>query len=117
MRIKKSLDEIRNLFDLNDKVAVVTGASGALGRAVSLGLAAHGVDIVASSDEEDALDDLCQEIRDTTGRGALPEKHPLMEVRSAFLMLGWLSMPIYMVGTMGAKVGLNLEIASSSGSG
>ena len=72
MRAKRGSEEIKNLFNLEGKVAVVTGASGALGRAVSMGLAVHGVDIVACSNEQDGLDELAQEIRETTGRKALP---------------------------------------------
>ncbi|NIV29710.1 MAG: SDR family oxidoreductase [Anaerolineae bacterium] len=72
MGTESGLDGIKRLFDLEGKVAVITGASGALGRAVSLGLAAHGVDIVACSNELERLDELAQEIRETTGRRALP---------------------------------------------
>lgn len=68
----KGMEQIQNLFDLGGNVAVVTGASGALGSAVSMGLAIHGVDIVACSVEKDALDVLAEEIRSTTGRRALP---------------------------------------------
>ena len=42
MRVKKGIEEIKNLFDLKDKVGVVTGGSGGFGRAVSIGLAAYG---------------------------------------------------------------------------
>jgi len=72
MKAKSGLDEVRKLFDIEGKVAVITGASGALGKAVSMGLAAYGVDIVACSNEQDGLDELAQEIRETTGRKALP---------------------------------------------
>ena len=72
MTTDAGLDKVRNLFDIEGKVAAITGASGALGRAISLGLAANGVDIVACSNEQDRLDELAQEIRDTTGRRALP---------------------------------------------
>ena len=64
--------KVNNLFDLKGKVAIVTGASGALGKAISLGLAANGVDIVATSIEKEALQDLAQEIRTSTGQKALP---------------------------------------------
>jgi len=50
----------------------------------------------------------------STGSGALPEKAPLMQDMSVFLRSGWLSIPMYMVGTSAAKVGRNLRIASSS---
>jgi NAD(P)-dependent dehydrogenase (short-subunit alcohol dehydrogenase family) len=72
MRKKKGINDFKNMFDLKGKTAVVTGASGALGRAVSLGLAANSVDIVACGVEEDALEELAKEIKATTGQSALP---------------------------------------------
>ena len=72
MKAKRGTEEIKNLFKLEGKVAVITGASGALGRAVSLGLAVHGVDIVACSVEEDGLQELAAEIDGATGRKVLP---------------------------------------------
>jgi len=71
VRAKRGSEEIKNLFNLEGKVAVITGASGALGKAVSTGLAACGVDIVACSNEQDGLDELVQGMRETTGRKAL----------------------------------------------
>ena len=72
MTIQKGVDKFKNLFDLKGKTAIVTGASGALGRAVSLGLAGRGVNIVASSIEKDALQALAEEINATAGQKALP---------------------------------------------
>jgi gluconate 5-dehydrogenase len=72
MRAKKGIGEIKNLFDISGQVALITGASGALGRAVSMGLAAHGVDIVACSIEPQALEELAEEIRAATGQRVLP---------------------------------------------
>ena len=59
------------LFDLNDKVALITGATGALGTAVARGLAGNGVDLVLSSVEKKALQHLADEIRSHGGK-ALP---------------------------------------------
>ena len=59
------------LFDLNDKVALITGATGALGTAVARGLAGNGVDLVLSSVEKEALQHLADEIRSHGGK-ALP---------------------------------------------
>jgi NAD(P)-dependent dehydrogenase (short-subunit alcohol dehydrogenase family) len=80
VRAKRASEEIKNLFNLEGKVAVVTGASGALGRAVSLGLAIHGVDIVACSVEEDGLLELAAEIDEATGRKVLPVFCDVMDV-------------------------------------
>lgn len=71
MRVRKSVDEIRNLFDLRGKTAIVTGGSGALGRAVSLGLAAYGVDVTVCSLEKEALEGVVRDIR-AIGQKALP---------------------------------------------
>ncbi|MFC1867754.1 SDR family NAD(P)-dependent oxidoreductase [Thermodesulfobacteriota bacterium] len=70
MRTKKGVEEIKRLFDLEGKVALVTGGSGALGRAVSLGLAAYGVDVAVSSIELPALEELSNEI-EKMGRRSL----------------------------------------------
>ncbi len=51
------------LFGLGGKVALITGASGALVTAVARGLAANGVDLALSSVDEDALQVLAGEIR------------------------------------------------------
>ena len=51
------------LFDLKGKVALITGASGALGMAVARGLAVNGVNLVLSSVEKEALQQLAEEIR------------------------------------------------------
>ena len=71
MRAKKTADELRRIFDLRGKTAIVTGGSGALGRAVSLGLAAYGVDVTVCSLEKDELEGVAREIRGL-GQKALP---------------------------------------------
>ena len=49
MRVKMGLDEIKSMFDLSGKVAVITGGSGGFGRAAAIGLAAYGADVVVTS--------------------------------------------------------------------
>jgi NAD(P)-dependent dehydrogenase (short-subunit alcohol dehydrogenase family) len=60
------------MFDLTGKVAVVTGGSRGIGRAVSEGLAAAGCDVVIASRKLDACEKAAAEITDATGRRALP---------------------------------------------
>ena len=43
---------MRGLFDLTGKVAIVTGGNGGIGRAIALGLAQHGADIVVAARNE-----------------------------------------------------------------
>lgn len=51
------------MFDLQGKVALITGASVALGTAVAKELAVNGVDLVLSSVEDDGLKQLSAELR------------------------------------------------------
>ena len=58
-----SSSNILDTFRLDGRVAVVTGASEGIGRALSLGLAAAGADIVVCSRDKSKLDGLIAEIR------------------------------------------------------
>jgi NAD(P)-dependent dehydrogenase (short-subunit alcohol dehydrogenase family) len=59
-----------NLFDLRGRVAVVLGATSGLGRAIAIGLAEHGADVVPSGRRKELLAAVCKEI-ETAGRRTL----------------------------------------------
>lgn len=59
-------------FDLTGKVAVVTGGSRGIGRAVAEGFAEAGADVVIASRKLDACERAAAEIEAATGRRALP---------------------------------------------
>ncbi|HET6950207.1 MAG TPA: glucose 1-dehydrogenase [Acidimicrobiales bacterium] len=59
------------LFDLTGKVAVVTGGSRGIGRAVAEGLATAGADVVIASRKLDNCETAAKEIEAATGRRAL----------------------------------------------
>ncbi|MEW6425613.1 MAG: glucose 1-dehydrogenase [Bacillota bacterium] len=63
MRVKKGIEEIKKLFDLTGKVAVITGGAGGFGRAVAVGLAAYGADVVVTARTLSSLEETAAEVR------------------------------------------------------
>lgn len=59
-----------SLFDLSSRVAVVLGGTSGIGRALSIGLAEHGADVVPSGRRESHVDEVCRAI-EATGRRTL----------------------------------------------
>ncbi len=59
------------LFDLTGKVAVVTGGSRGLGKAMAVAFAEHGADVVIASRKVEACEALASAITGSTGRRAV----------------------------------------------
>jgi NAD(P)-dependent dehydrogenase (short-subunit alcohol dehydrogenase family) len=57
-----------DLFDLTGRVALVTGASRGIGRAIALRLAAHGAMVVVTSRDRERCETVAGEIRDAGGQ-------------------------------------------------
>jgi NAD(P)-dependent dehydrogenase (short-subunit alcohol dehydrogenase family) len=57
------------LFDLTDKVAIVTGSSRGIGLAIAAALAEHGAKVVISSRKQDACDEVARAINAQHGDG------------------------------------------------
>jgi len=51
------------LFDLHDRVAIVTGAASGLGRAIAVGLATHGASIVAADVDAEGSKETAAEVK------------------------------------------------------
>ena len=55
------------LFDLTGKVALMTGASKGMGKAIAHALAAHGATVVISARTQETLDETAAEINQAVG--------------------------------------------------
>ncbi len=66
------MSDVDNLFDLSGKTALVTGGSRGLGREIVLAFAHAGADVVIASRKFDSCEQLAKEVRDKTGKKALP---------------------------------------------
>ena len=53
---------MKNLFDLTGKVSIVTGGNGGIGKAIALGLAEYGSDIVIAARNEKKTEDVVKQI-------------------------------------------------------
>jgi NAD(P)-dependent dehydrogenase (short-subunit alcohol dehydrogenase family) len=53
----------KNITDLSGRLAVVIGATSGLGKAIALGLADSGADVVPSGRREDLVKELCEAVR------------------------------------------------------
>ena len=60
------------LFDLTDRVVLVTGGSRGLGREMVMAAARCGADVVVASRNEESCVEAAREVEDLTGRSALP---------------------------------------------
>ncbi|OGL39689.1 MAG: hypothetical protein A3C43_05375 [Candidatus Schekmanbacteria bacterium RIFCSPHIGHO2_02_FULL_38_11] len=103
------------LFDLTGKIAIVTGASKGLGKAMSLGMADAGADIVLVSRTLKDLEVVAEEIR-AKGRKALPvpadvSKNADIErmVKEAMGKFGKIDILVNNTGISGDKPVLKME--------
>jgi len=57
------------LFDMSGKVAVITGSTRGIGRAIAERMAEHGANVVVSSRKQEVCDQVAKQINDKFGKG------------------------------------------------
>ena len=70
-----------NLFDLTGRIAVVLGATSGLGRAIAIGLAEHGADVVPSGRRKELVESACKDI-EAAGRRTLAQVSDVQDRKS-----------------------------------
>jgi len=74
--ISEPLRNPLSLFDVKDKVAIITGASGTFGRATALALTALGGKVLLASGSKSELDEVAGEVRELGGEPAVVVRRP-----------------------------------------
>ena len=72
---------MHSCFDLSDRTAVVIGATSGLGRAIAVGLAGHGANVVATGRRQEQLDSVCREV-EAAGRRTIRHATDVKDRRS-----------------------------------
>ena len=76
MDISPILRNPLSMFDVKGKVAVITGASGAFGRASALMLASMGVKLMLASGSKSELEEVMKEVADVGGEAQMIVRRP-----------------------------------------
>jgi len=75
MLMNQPLDRSKSLFDLSGQVAIITGASRGIGRAIALRFAEHGAKVLVSSRKLEACESVVAEIRESGGEAIASNCH------------------------------------------
>lgn len=65
------IGKVKGQFDLTGNVALVTGASSGLGRAIAYGMASYGADLILSDIDEEGMAEVAESIEHKLGRQVL----------------------------------------------
>ena len=74
--ISQQLKDPLSMFDVSGQTAVVTGASGAFGRGISITLGALGANVMLASGSEEELNGVAEEIREVGGQAETIVRRP-----------------------------------------
>ena len=74
--ISQQLKDPLSMFDVAGQTAVVTGASGAFGRGISITLGALGANVMLASGSEEELNGVAEEIREVGGQAETIVRRP-----------------------------------------
>ncbi len=85
--LRNKVQGVSSLFSLADRVAVIAGGDGGLGRGMGLALAAAGADIVPISINPPGLEEMAADVR-ALGRRALPLKVDITREAEVKAMVG-----------------------------
>jgi len=97
-----------DLFDLTGKVGIVTGGGGGIGKALALGLAKHGADVVVTSRTLSKLEPVAEEIK-ATGKKSLAVACDVTDERSVKDMVDRVVRELSHVDILVNAAGINIR--------
>jgi NAD(P)-dependent dehydrogenase (short-subunit alcohol dehydrogenase family) len=109
VKLKKTPEELKKIFDLSGKTAIVTGAGGTLGRAIATGLAAFGANVACWDIKTDILGPCVADVQAAGGK-AVPYAVDVTDdasvqsgVESVVKEFGGLNILVTVAGTAGNR--------------
>ena len=97
-----------NLFDLTGKVGIVTGGAGGIGKALALGLARHGADVVVTSRTLNKLEPVATEIK-AMGKKSLAVASDVTDERSVKAMVEQVARAFSHIDILVNAAGINIR--------
>ena len=97
-----------DLFDLTSKVGIVTGGAGGIGKALALGLAEHGADVVVTSRTLSKLEPVASEIK-ALGKRSLAVASDVTDERSVKAMVEQVVQTFSHVDILVNAAGINIR--------
>lgn len=100
--------KISHIFDITGRVVIVSGAAGGIGRAIALGLAQFGSDLVLADMVETDLGELVEQI-EGTGRQALPVQVDLTDLNDVDRLVAETTSRFGKIDVLVNSVGCNMR--------
>ncbi|MDH4366903.1 MAG: SDR family NAD(P)-dependent oxidoreductase, partial [Dehalococcoidia bacterium] len=97
-----------DLFDLTSKVGIVTGGAGGIGKALALGLAEHGADVVVTSRTLSKLEPVAAQIK-ALGKKSLAVASDVTDERSVKAMVEQVVQTFSHVDILVNAAGINIR--------
>ena len=100
---------MKEIFNLKDKVAVVTGGAGGIGEALAMGLAIHGATVVVSSRNQETIEAVARKITEASGNKAVAIPSDVTDEASVANLMGAVKETFGRLDILVNAMGMNIK--------